>query len=278
MVHTIFLLQVKADSPLRLRASLARKTQLLRGLPKQFEAPHRVWTALPPTVIGEQLLDLAGERLRGLLQGDPSMAADEPEERGDLEAWANRVDQAARSRDLPASTASRNPGSEKLVPPGIARRDHAPNSAPGRATVSSLKRQLNQYFASPEPIPPSWQNPTAVDTRPTTPSFILDKKSPSRVTVAAISPSNPEINRSWPDMFAHTLVGRLNRFVSGEAASSATLPITESEKGAGSMEVQNIFNIQVHPQVDGIASLQHLSDQVTEILREQAVQHGLDIT
>jgi hypothetical protein len=79
-------------------------------------------------------------------------------------------------------------------------------------------------------------------------------------------------------MAAHTLADRLNRFVSGEAASSAATPLEQSEKGEGPVEVQNIFHIQVHPQADGIASLQGLSDQVTEILREQAVQHGIDIT
>ena len=75
---------------------------------------------------------------------------------------------------------------------------------------------------------------------------------------------------------------RLNAFVAGglplEIAREDGAP-TDGRR----LEINNTFNIQVGSAAEGDvgtgdASLEDLSDRVAEILRQQAIRHGIDVT
>ncbi|HWP47397.1 MAG TPA: hypothetical protein VNM22_09575 [Candidatus Limnocylindrales bacterium] len=88
-------------------------------------------------------------------------------------------------------------------------------------------------------------------------------------------------SRSWPEMTGQQIAQRLHAFVSGQGGSDSSqriqkiTPINSSEK----VEIQNIFNIDVEAsEGKEMGSLRDLSEKIVHILREQALQHGIDIT
>jgi hypothetical protein len=87
--------------------------------------------------------------------------------------------------------------------------------------------------------------------------------------------------RPWPEMTGQEIAEKLHAFVSGQRGFNSsehirqTIPVNSPEK----VEIQNIFHIEVKAAGDrDPGSLQDLSEKITDILRQQALQHGIDIT
>jgi hypothetical protein len=78
---------------------------------------------------------------------------------------------------------------------------------------------------------------------------------------------------------ARQLANRLHGFVAGGAPpESGQMTVTPSE--GQRVEISNTFHIQVGATADRgwDASPADLPEQVAEILRQQAIQHGIDVT
>ena len=61
-------------------------------------------------------------------------------------------------------------------------------------------------------------------------------------------------------------------------ASHAQVRQTMQADSADRVEIQNVFNIQVKTSDNGGASIEDLAEKITDVLYEQAVQHGIDVT
>ncbi len=89
-------------------------------------------------------------------------------------------------------------------------------------------------------------------------------------------------SRSWPEMTGQQIAQRLHAFVSGQGSSDSSQrvqKITPINPSSEKVEIQNIFNIEVEASGGREAgSLRDLSEKIAHILREQALQHGIDIT
>ena len=87
--------------------------------------------------------------------------------------------------------------------------------------------------------------------------------------------------RNWPRLSGHKMAERLQAFVSGSLPPEPGHAAATNADGRR-VEINNTFNIQVGPGAEGggtgEAALIDLSDQVAEILRQQAIQHGIDVT
>lgn len=100
----------------------------------------------------------------------------------------------------------------------------------------------------------------------------------------AFSPAllpNAHSSRSWPEMIGRQLDHKLRPFVSGKEspASSGNIQKSTQSELPEKVEIQNVFNIEVKPEGNGNTGPNtELSEKITDILREQALQHGIDIT
>jgi hypothetical protein len=83
---------------------------------------------------------------------------------------------------------------------------------------------------------------------------------------------------SWYEMPGEEVVECLRAFTLGNGnlplSSIREFPSGKSEP----VRIQNVFHIEVQGQGTGDASFEDLSTRVADILREQAVQHGIDLT
>ncbi len=86
---------------------------------------------------------------------------------------------------------------------------------------------------------------------------------------------------TWPQITGDQVATRLQAFVSGASVSANVLPVHEvfdtSPKNPGA--IQNSFHIQVNMQGEnGNQWVSDLSERIADVLREQAIQHGIDLT
>jgi hypothetical protein len=150
-----------------------------------------------------------------------------------------------------------------------------PDSLPARSGSAPLEssvfvRKLQQYAQSvrverdaPEP-----------DSRNRPVPGLIEKKPP----VLPASSREERSAGSWYEMPGQEVAERLRAFTMG----NGNLPLsTTREFSSGSSEpvrVQNVFHIEVQGQGTGDPSFGDLPTRVADILREQAVQHGIDLT
>ena len=100
-------------------------------------------------------------------------------------------------------------------------------------------------------------------------------KERGRKVPAQTLPDSPLASQSWPRMTGRQVAQKLGAFVSGDIDTSGQagqpLPSGAPEK----IEIQNTFHIEVK---SGRDRTTELSERIADILREQALQHGIDIT
>lgn len=83
--------------------------------------------------------------------------------------------------------------------------------------------------------------------------------------------------RSWPEITAQQVGRRIQSLAAGASSGHALQTINSSSPDK--VEIQNIFNIEVKTEGGrGPGFADDLSERIANILREQALQHGIDIT
>jgi len=95
------------------------------------------------------------------------------------------------------------------------------------------------------------------------------------------SPLSALAQRSWPEMMGHQVARKIRSLASGQGASNSlkcarqTIHSDLPEK----VEIQNVFNLEVKTEGGGgTGSTEDLSERIADILRDQALHHGIDIT
>jgi hypothetical protein len=84
---------------------------------------------------------------------------------------------------------------------------------------------------------------------------------------------------AWPEMIGSALAERIHASVAGQGSPlpSTSQPQTPPPSNSGErVEIQNVFHIAVN--ADGAGAMPELSETLADILRQQAIQHGIDIT
>ena len=90
------------------------------------------------------------------------------------------------------------------------------------------------------------------------------------------SPNSNLALRSWPEMTGQQIAQKLRAFASGREVSKQvqqTIHTNLPER----VEIQNVFNLEVKSE-RAADSMADLSEKIADILREQALQHGIDVT
>jgi hypothetical protein len=148
-----------------------------------------------------------------------------------------------------------------------------PDSRPARSGSAPLQssvfvRKLQQYAQSvhvEEAGEPDSRN---------RPVPVIEKKPPVPVS----SPEGSSAG-SWYEMSGKEVAERLRAFTLGNGNLPSSSSIQEFPSGSSErVRVQNVFHIEVQGQGTGDASFEDLSTRLADILREQAVQHGIDLT
>jgi hypothetical protein len=96
---------------------------------------------------------------------------------------------------------------------------------------------------------------------------------------AATQPQRPAMAspQPWPDATARQLARKVRS--SGADLSSTRASQTINSGSPDKVEIQNVFNIEVKPSGVGAAdSSDDLSERISDLLRQQALQHGIDVT
>lgn len=101
------------------------------------------------------------------------------------------------------------------------------------------------------------------------------EKERGRNVPSHILPNSPLTSRSWPQMTGGQVAQKLGAFVSGDVDASKQIGQTLHPGASEKVEIQNTFHIEVKSEGDRTTDL---SERIADILREQALQHGIDIT
>ncbi len=86
--------------------------------------------------------------------------------------------------------------------------------------------------------------------------------------------------RSWPEIAAWQAARKLYALASGGSRFGPAGRVQQKIKSdlPEKVEIQNIFNVEVKGEKDLSGSIADLSEKIADILREQAIEHGIDIT
>ena len=94
------------------------------------------------------------------------------------------------------------------------------------------------------------------------------------------SENGPAAQRRWPELIGGDVARKARAAASDHRhdQSNAQVRQTMRTDSADKVEIQNVFNIEVKADGNGTASIEDLAEKITDILHEQALQHGIDVT
>jgi hypothetical protein len=122
-----------------------------------------------------------------------------------------------------------------------------------------------------------WQLTRVQKTQAVTASPIEDTQDNPRARIpTGASRTELAAQRPWPDVAGGELADRIRAF------SGQTMPQQQARswppESSQTPGVQNVFHIELKNESGGDGSLADLSDKIADILREQALNQGIDIT
>jgi hypothetical protein len=102
---------------------------------------------------------------------------------------------------------------------------------------------------------------------------------PDTSRLPTAQPHTTRTPQSWPEITARQLARKLRSSTADISSSRATQTINSGAAGSPEkVEIQNVFNIEVKPSGGGgDAFTEDLSERLSDILLEQALQHGIDV-
>lgn len=137
------------------------------------------------------------------------------------------------------------------------------------AARSLLAKKLQEYWELSKP-----QQPSEKASSQTT-----STEAKSKTPATTHPPWHPttQAPRSWPELTAQQVAQRIRSL--GASTSSSRVLQTVNSNPPEKVEIQNVFNIEVKAGAErGTGSADDLSERIADILGEQALQHGIDIT
>jgi hypothetical protein len=304
----------KGSGPRRMRIALRTKIAPLSATLRAAKALQVVRTRTPQILLGGDLVGLLSDRLRALLEGGEGDAAS-PDIRPSYTRFAEHAAAtgAAAPRLLANSESFQRRASGAAALAAVLERGSSP--APPEEQCRHSPHALRDLQIDPPPAGDAaliaaldTRRPSAVgvgasasqhrvDTTP--PPLVkklreyweLSQTSPAAERAIAGSvgeetrgeapatPSHPprpvaSARQSWPESTARQLARRARAAVA-DPSSARTMQLPDSA-ATERTEIRNIFNIEVKS--EGGDFTDDLSERLSEILLEQALQHGIDVT
>jgi len=305
-----------ASGPWRLRTGLAAHVRSLAELPARARDVRTAGARLPAALTGGAILDLVGSRLREALEaaGRSQPVTGARPRSAAAPGW--RPEPGPFPVGGPPLAAPFDPGPPGgAVPPAPPPRQRQPAAAPGRWPTSAPRPSQPPAAAAapgPPPNPPTATSEPArpaagtalefaraarqraEDPRPALDSLLRSYSTspglPGRSRQAEPDPTaasepdgpphpapanaGPSV-RAWPEAAADRAVRQLRA-----VAAPGAVPFRAQQRVATAVpekvEIQNVFNVEVHAAA-GVADLDDLAEQLAAVLREQALQHGVDV-
>ncbi len=311
-------LLLRATGPARLRTNLRCKTRPVRAYRLRITRLADVRATIPPTVIGGDLIDLLSDQLRSMIRNEPPDAAPvafNRTRRSMLTPQAGVDNQQQGFQPLLFAPRSNHPllspGTERPPDPrgwrngspstiqddhyaayGVANFDRRqyvlPGSAPltrsateiAPATTRSAERRMELVQNLLErSLHEYWRLHEAAQSAPHCNEPMLPPHEAQRHNASPFGDSSdPSLGtRSWQGQTEQTLMERMATFVTGQAAPHPPSATTNGNSVVDQRAaVQNVFQNSVTG--NPVELLHDLGERMADILREQAVQHGIDLT
>jgi hypothetical protein len=170
-------------------------------------------------------------------------------------SWSGLESDAASGRVTPLSSTGKTDSVEGSEPQNI---------------TPVLVEKLREYWQLSRPENPSEK----VSTYPGGP--ITDRD--NAASFPAITRHAP-IQTSWPEMTGRQVAEKIDSFISGRGAPGLARSVRQVIQSdlPEKVEIQNVFNIQVKSE-ESRENSRDLSEKIADILHEQALQHGIDVT
>ncbi|HEY2963435.1 MAG TPA: hypothetical protein VGJ37_13515 [Pyrinomonadaceae bacterium] len=299
--------------PRCLRSSLRRETAALRSLMVALDGPTELQVRIPVSVFGGDIFGVMSQQLREALvvplppapfalnrqRKHAPIFASNPLAEHPLNPFTPFVDRPRRSTSSsepvggvssetltlrPAPQTAKQGVTFSPVPqlscahssyhavetPSISAKEVSHLMAPSRtrysqatpALVSSLKR----YWES---VCESRQNNHAPQTAP------VSSESFKRAADSSLPDSEHRLtSRAWPALVGLDVAEKLRSF-----GDLTHVPLKTSRiEPSTDRQIQNIFNIEVKNETSSTRGFDDLAENIAEILHEQALQHGIDVT
>jgi hypothetical protein len=138
-----------------------------------------------------------------------------------------------------------------------------------QAMTSLFVAKLEEYWRLSQQEPIAEQNKNA--------AMRMAKEGGKSAPAFSAPMNKPVVAPTWPEMTGQQIAQKLHAFVSGRGA--AVMEQMRQANTPEQLEIRNVFNIEVKTGgKSGAEAFSDLSEKIADILREQALQHGIDIT
>ncbi|UCH93946.1 MAG: hypothetical protein JSV88_27270 [Candidatus Aminicenantes bacterium] len=280
---------VKATGPSILVSDLRLKTKILGTFLNNIDSIKTLQARIPNNIMDGGLSNLMSKRLQQLL--DYSKQTQELENQGSTNRPSFSTNYAP-SEEIKENIFSLSHGlTEALKEPWAAMKNDlfakAPlpgkdkdrgsslpaqfQKAPGEILVKKLNQYLHINQANQSPQPGANKLP-AVD---------MVKERPGKAPTFSFAEGETSRPNSWPKMTEDQVAREINAFMKARSDLSTAGQTHQafSPDDPGKIRIQNAFNIKLGD--DGqreVGTLGSLAEKISDILREQALQHGIDIT
>ena len=294
--------------PRRLRSALKNKTEPVRALLAALAGPGELQVRIPASVFGGDIFGVMSEQLREALVFAPpaEVPVSKSHRRRTLLSSDNPLSQYSKNSFPPLAYGVNQSTllSEPVDNASTARKIETLSVQPSAGAVSWLETQ-----ASSEPHIAAGEAPAisgkqtnqllsrsiASSTRrgaPGEPALVSSLKrywnsireireirdSQSQTTEATFrtaahgpEPEQPAVPRAWPSLAGRDVSAKLKSL-------SNSPPQSTRQNSRPDPQVQNVFNISVNHANQPTPTYDDLGERIAEILHEQALQHGIDVT
>lgn len=159
----------------------------------------------------------------------------------------------------------------------VTHKNQLSNQAGGSVTVEPKKNEHTQTSILVEKLREYWELSQREQQR----EYVLNQKDDicketGKNISSSISPPATSIMHSWPEITEQQISQKIRSIISGQEPFDFPEHAEIQNNLPGKVEVKNVFNIDM--KASGSSSINDLSEKIVDILREQALQHGIDIT
>jgi hypothetical protein len=296
--------------PRRLRLALKQKTAPVRTFIEALEGPSELRARIPVSVFGGDIFGVMSQQLREALVFAPPAATSvsKPHRRRALLSSDNPLSQYSKN-SLPPLAHGVNQStllSEPVDNASTARKIEPLTLEPSvrvlslpETQVSPVEHSAASFFRAAETAAISGKQANQLTTlskqrrgtpgesalvsslkrywnsireiRGSNQTTLLTESLSQKSVVHVPEPEQPAAPRAWPSL--------AGRDVSAKLKSLSNSPLQATRQNSRpDPQVQNVFNISVNHANQPAQNYDDLGERIAEILHEQALQHGIDVT
>lgn len=300
--------------PRRLRSALRQKTVAINRLLDALDGPCELRVTIPAAVFGGDIFSVMSSQLREVLivaQSAPAPqlnrerrrlngSAAHPAFKNSENPFPLTVDRATSSTQLVSfnheltaraalaqseSPTGKQSSSAVFSPPETRiSRQGIEDALPGQVSAVSVKSADNlaatlptKHLSTTATLVSSlnryWQAVRETrDARHSQPQRPTDSPAHS-ASVPITEPEQRNASRPWPNLAGRDVSDKLRSFNTANPLQKSARLSSQPDR-----QIQNVFNIEVNHANQHVSNYDELGDRIAQILHEQALQHGIDVT